>query len=136
MRYGRWLIVVSVVAMVAVTEAAALAAAELAPQTRSDGGVKVTVAPRSISPAADPWEFEVTLETHSVTLDQDLTRASVLVDAQGNRHAPIGWEGDPPGGHHRKGVLRFKALPELPPAIELRIGGVGSVDRVFRWQLQ
>ncbi len=122
--------------LVAALSASALAAAALAPQTRNEGGVRVTVAPRGISPAADPWEFEVTLETHSVTLDQDLTRASVLVDAQENRYAPIAWEGDPPGGHHRKGVLRFKALPELPPALELRIGGVGGVERVFRWRIE
>ncbi len=32
-----------------------------------------------------------------------------------------------------KGILRFKALPELPSAIELQIAGVGGVaTRAFR----
>lgn len=136
MRDTKWLIVVLVVTLVAAIGTGAMGATGLAPQTRSEGGVKVTVAPKNISPNLTAWEFEVTLDTHTVALDQDLTRASVLVDAQGNRHGPTAWEGDPPGGHHRKGILRFKALPELPSAIELRIGGVGNVDRVFRWQLK
>lgn len=136
MRYGRWLSVFSMVTLVAATEATALAATELAPQTRSEGGVSVTVAPRNIPSGTGAWEFELTFDTHTVALDQDLTHSSVLVDAQGKRHAPTGWQGDPPGGHHRKGVLRFKALSELPSAIELRIEGVGGVQRVFRWQLK
>lgn len=134
MKQGRWLIVFFVVTLVAATEATALAATELAPQTRNEGGVRVRVAPRDLTPGV--WEFELTFDTHTVALDQDLARSSVLLDAQGNRYAPTGWEGDPPGGHHRKGVLRFKALSELPAAIELRIEGVGGVQRVFRWQLK
>lgn len=26
-----------------------------------------------------------------------------------NRYSAMGWDGDAPGGHHRKGMLRFKA---------------------------
>ncbi len=109
----------------------------LAPQTRSEGGVQVKVTPKNITVAADTWDFEIALNTHSVALDQDLVKTTVLVDAQGKQYLPIAWEGDPPGGHHRSGVLRFKPLAELPSALELRINGVGGVDaRAFRWQLQ
>jgi hypothetical protein len=109
----------------------------LAPQTRSEGGVQVKVTPKNITVAADTWDFEVALNTHSVALDQDLAKTTVMVDAQGKQYLPIAWNGDPPGGHHRSGVLRFKALAALPPSLELRINGIGGVDaRVFRWQLR
>jgi hypothetical protein len=109
----------------------------LASQTRSEGGVRVKVTPKNITVAADTWDFEVALNTHSVALDQDLAKTTVLVDAQGKEYLPMAWEGDPPGGHHRGGVLRFKPLAVLPSSLELRINGVGGIDaRVFRWQLQ
>lgn len=109
----------------------------LAPQTRSEGGVQVKVTPKNITVAADTWDFEVALNTHSVALDQDLVKTTVLVDPQGKQYLPIAWDGDPPGGHHRSGVLRFKALAVLPSSLELRISGVGGIDaRVFRWQLR
>lgn len=109
----------------------------LTPQTRSEGGVQVKVTPKNITVPAETWDFEVALNTHSVALDQDLARTTVLVDAQGKQYLPIAWEGDPPGGHHRSGVLRFKPLAVLPSSLELRIKSVGGVDaRVFHWQLR
>jgi hypothetical protein len=109
----------------------------LAEQTNKEGGVRVKVTPRRISAEASTWDFEIVLDTHTSDLSQDLARSSVLIDTQGKPHAPIGWEGDPPGGHHRKGILRFKPLTGSTQTLELRITGVGGVDvRVFRWQLQ
>ena len=109
----------------------------LAPQTRSEGGVQVKVTPGNITVGAETWDFEVALNTHSVALDQDLAKITVMVDAQGKQYHPIAWDGDPPGGHHRKGVVRFKPPGKLPPSLELRISGIGGVDaRVFHWQLQ
>jgi hypothetical protein len=106
-----------------------------AAQTNREGGVTVTVVPRSLEPGATSWDFEVSLETHTQSLSQDLTVAALLIDSQGKSHAPVSWEGDPPGGHHRRGLLRFRPLPGNPPAVELRINGIGGVDsRVFRWQ--
>ena len=47
------------------------------------------------------------------------------------------WEGAPPGGHHRKGSLRFKALTPQPTSVELQIHLTGEdVPRSFLWNLK
>jgi len=108
-----------------------------AAQTNREGGVTVKVTPRNLAPDAASWDFEITLETHTQALNQDLTRSAVLIDAAGKSHPAVGWEGDPPGGHHRRGVLRFKPLPGKQAAVELRVTGIGGVEvRKFRWQLE
>ena len=77
------------------------------------------------------------LDTHSQDLSDDLLKTAVLVDAQGGRHAPLAWQGAPPGGHHREGVLRFKGLGALPDAIELQIRRPGeAAPRAFLWKLK
>ena len=107
----------------------------LAAQVNRDGNVTVTVAPRSLSASERSWDFDVTLETHVQALDQDLAKVAALIDTQGKPHAPIGWEGDPPGGHHRRGVLRFRPLADDSSVVVLRVRGIGGVDaRDFRWQ--
>ena len=109
---------------------------ELETLTNSDGAVTVKVTPMNISPEAESWDFGVVLSTHSVALDQDMRRAVVLMDAAGAPRQPLSWEGDPPGGHHRKGVLRFQPLAGIPEYLDLRIKSIGGVsERVFRWRL-
>jgi len=97
--------------------------------------VTVEVTPLDLSPQSAEWKFNISLNTHSGSLDQDLTNVAVLVDDRGKEYKPIGWEGSPPGGHHRNGTLAFKAVTPAPKSIELRISGVGGVDRNFTWQL-
>jgi hypothetical protein len=111
-------------------------AAELAPaaQTSSQGGVKITVEPRGFPRGAKTWDFAITLETHTQPLDDDLVSASTLL-ADGKPYRPLGWEGPAPGGHHRKGVLRFDAVTPLPQLVELQIRRTGEASpRIFRWQ--
>ena len=113
------------------------AAAELAQQSSQAGGVSISVKPTEVSAAATAWLFEVTLTIHSGDLGDDLARTATIVDAAGKRYPAVGWEGDPPGGHHRKGVLRFKALSPRPDALELRILRQGeTAPRTFRWKLK
>lgn len=113
----------------------ASAIAAPAVQTSNVGGVTVTVLPRSLGAAARYWEFEVTLETHVRPLAEDIAAAARLIDARGQPHAPLGWNGDPPGGHHRRGVLRFKPLADNPATVVLEIREVGAVAvRTFRWR--
>jgi hypothetical protein len=124
-------------ASAALFASSAATAAELGPRTTSVSGVTVKVTPKRIAPDAAAWEFAVVLDTHSQDLSDDLAKNSVLVDAQGVRHAPLAWDGAPPGGHHRAGVLRFKGLGTLPDAIELQIRRLGEpAPRAFRWNLK
>lgn len=108
----------------------------LSPQINKEGGVIVKVTPRRLASGAETWEFEIVFDTHTVALAGDPARFSALIDEQGQPQFPIHWEGDPPGGHHRKGILRFKPTPGRSGGIELRIDGVGGVPtRLFRWRL-
>ncbi|MBI3994560.1 MAG: hypothetical protein HY349_01155 [Nitrospirae bacterium] len=135
-----WMLLPAAVAFAFATGVGAGHAAQvdsgLSPQFNKEGGVIVKVTPRPPAPGAETWEFEVVFDTHTVALAGDPARFSALVDAQGRTHSPLPWEGDPPGGHHRKGVLRFKPPPMRDGMIELRIDGVGGVPtRAFRWRL-
>ena len=112
-------------------------AADLAQQSSANGGVAIAVKPIEISAKAASWSFQVTLTTHSQELNDDLVRTADIVDGAGKKASPTTWEGDAPGGHHRKGVLRFKALTPPPEAIELQIQRPGeSGPRKFNWKLK
>src|SRR3989338_7325602 len=117
---------------------AASNAAELgyAPQVSNEREIKVTATLQNIPSEAKTWDFEVTLETHTKALGDDLTKSSVLI-ADGKQYLPVGWEGAPPGGHHRKGLLRFKAIAPQPRSMELQIRLAGdTAQRSFKWLLK
>jgi hypothetical protein len=108
------------------------AAAQLAAQKSSQGGVTVAVTPAEI--ADKLWSFKVVLDTHSQDLSDDLLKSAVLVDARGGEVAPVAWEGAAPGGHHREGLLKFEAIAPRPAALELRIQRPNEAKpRIFRW---
>lgn len=102
-------------------------------QTNDDGPVAITVVPIDIRNNS-AWRFEITLDTHSGELNQNLIEAVVLIDINGNEYKPNAWIGDPPGGHHRKGVLEFEPIFPSPKIILLKIRGIGGVqERNFAW---
>ncbi len=112
-------------------------AADLETRTSREGPVTVKVTPKNISAGAKSWDFEISLNTHSVPLDQDMTLAAVLIEDSGKPQAPKAWDGDPPGGHHRKGTLKFQPPVAMPKQIELQVKGIGGINqRVFRWSLK
>lgn len=114
----------------------ASSAAGLVARTSDAGDVRVVVTPKPVGPSATVWEFEIVMDTHTKPLNEDLAQMAVLVDDAGRRYALIAWQGDPPGGHHRKGTLRFPLPAGNPKAVELRITGVGGAsERIFRWEL-
>lgn len=100
------------------------------------GMVMVTATPLDVSPSAKEWRFSVRLNTHVSPLTQDLATVSTLSGNKGTAEAPTAWQGDPPGGHHRRGVLVFRAISPMPGSITLTIRQVGSVaERSFTWKL-
>ena len=106
-------------------------------QTSSARGVTVKVTPQNVAGDAKMWDFAVVLDTHSADLNDDLVKSSLLLDGAGGRYAPAAWDGAPPGGHHREGVLRFKPISPRPQSIELQITRAGEdAPRSFRWQLK
>jgi hypothetical protein len=114
---------------------AAAAAGALPAQSSSVSGVTVKATPQTLT--GPVWEFELVFDTHTQDLKDDPAKAASLHAAGGAGAAPLAWQGDPPGGHHRKGVLRFKALTPNPAALELRLQRAGeSSPRVFRWQVK
>ena len=108
----------------------------LAAVTNDAAGVRVVVKPTAVAAGA-AWEFEIVMDTHTKPLDDDLTKTAVLVDGEGRRYTPLAWQGDKPGGHHRKGILRFPAPPEQVKSFELQIQGLGTAGkRVFQWTMK
>jgi len=111
-------------------------AADFATRSNDAGGVRVVVTPKAIIAKAD-WEFTVTMDTHTKPLDDDLTKTAVLVDDGGRKYMPLSWQGDKPGGHHRKGVLRFPPPAEQIKSFELQIQGLGGESkRTFQWTMK
>jgi hypothetical protein len=112
-------------------------AAQGALPARSDnaGGVNVVIKPKAVAPGA-AWTFDVIMDTHVKPLDTDLAKSAVLV-VSGARLTPTSWQGDGPGGHHRKGVLSFPAPNGPATSFIVELFGVGGVaTRTFNWTAQ
>lgn len=104
-------------------------------QASNDNGVRVTVTPKTLA-QNQTAEFEVSLNTHSVELSQDLTAVAELRDDQGRTYTPSRWDGAPPGGHHRRGTLIFPALKGPVRSVTLIIRDVAKVpERTFNWKV-
>ena len=115
----------------------AVAASHLATRTSSARSVAVKVTPQNVAGDTKTWSFAIVLDTHSAELNDDLVKSSLLLDSAGGRFTPVAWDGAPPGGHHREGVLRFKPVSPQPQSIELQITRTGEdAPRSFRWQLK
>jgi len=79
-------------------------------------------------------KFEISVDTHSGSLDFDLTKISFLEDDKGNQYKPITWQGPDPGGHHLSGILIFPKLNRQVKNIKLTIQDASP--RVFEWSLK
>jgi len=107
-----------------------------APQISNEREIKVTATLQKIPNEAKTWDFEVVMETHTKALNDDMAKSSALI-ADGKQYLPLGWEGAPPGGHHRKGKLHFKAVAPPPAAMELQIRlAEDPSPRSFKWLLK
>jgi hypothetical protein len=105
-------------------------------QTNDESAVRVDVKPVQLVPGK-PAIFQISLNTHSVSLTYDMVQVSSLQDGQGKVYQAKDWKGSSPGGHHRRGVLEFPELQGNPQTIKLIIRGVADVPtRVFEWKLE
>ena len=110
-------------------------AAPLAMQSSTVSGVTIKATPTAVT--GERWSFEIELETHSGDLSDDLVKSASLAADDGAALSPLDWRGDPPGGHHRKGTLEFRAVGPPSAHIELKILRAGEpAPRVFGWQLR
>lgn len=108
----------------------------LTTQTNSEGSVTVKVTPENISEDKKIWQFQIVLDTHTGSLDEDLTKSPVLIGDQ-EELQPAAWEGAPPGGHHREGLLTFESFSQTPKSVTLILRNVGGVaERSFSWSLK
>lgn len=95
------------------------------------GAVAVTATPAQLD--ASGAAFTVSLDTHSGSLDADLSATSTL-QVDGRPWVPAGWDGDPATGHHRKGTLRFTPGGPLAGTVTLTIGGLQQ-PASFTWDV-
>ena len=83
-----------------------------------------------------PVKIKIALNTHHGSLDYDLTKIATLICDRGNEHQPLGWEGSPPGGHHRRGELIFPKFNHKVTHMKLVLKGIYDVpERVFEWTI-
>ena len=107
---------------------------DLSAKINSENLVSIEAKPNDFS-LDKPIRFDVSINTHQSSLDFDLTKISYLQDGEGNIYQPLSWEGSPPGGHHRSGILIFPGLSEKTKFIKLIIKNVNNVpERVFKWE--
>ncbi len=105
-------------------------------KSNRENKVRVDVRPVKLNPG-EPARFKVTMSTHSVNLSQDMVVAAICRDDQGREYRPVSWQGSPPGGHHRQGILEFPALEGNPNGVTLVIKNIANVpERNFEWKLE
>lgn len=93
----------------------------LAPRTVNAGSVEVTITPVRVDDSGAA--FQIKFDTHSGDLGLDVPAASRLV-VDGKEWGGANWVGDPPGGHHRQGELRFKAGGRAQGEVRLTLSGL------------
>lgn len=91
------------------------------PQPIAQSEVEVTIEPKQLVVGKE-MVFEVSLDTHTVELDEEMTRVVRVTDELGRDYEVISWSGDK-GGHHVSGELRVAALQKGAGRIKLEIGG-------------
>ena len=103
----------------------------LAARTISAGAVEVSLQPLRLDTSGAV--FAVNLDTHSADLTVDIAAAARLA-VDGTDWGAATWTGDPPGGHHRQGELRFRSGGPARGQVRMTISGLpGPV--VATWSL-
>lgn len=105
-------------------------------KTSRENMVTVEVKPMKVVPGQIA-KFKISMNTHSKELNHDMVTTVVLTDNEGREYHPQKWDGSPPGGHHREGVLLFPKLHNDVKTVRLVIKNIASVPtRSFEWQIK
>lgn len=105
-------------------------------QTATIGIVTYKVTPKNLSRSSISWDFEIVLDTHTGSLDQDLVQRVRLSDDKAREYQATKWEGDPPGGHHREGTIQFKSGSDVK-SITLKINpGKNMEEKSLTWEIK
>jgi len=99
-------------------------------QSQVGGEVEVTVVPKQLT-VGEEMIFEVTLNTHTVELDEDMTEIIKVSDSFGRDYRVVSWSGGK-GGHHLSGELRVEELQKRAERIKLTIGGKIGVTKSIK----
>ncbi len=103
-------------------------------QNSSAGNVTIEITPQDLS-AGKPAKFDISFDTHSVSLDFEVSKIAELFDSQNNKYADSLWEGTAPGGHHRSGTLTFIKPLAATGEVTLVLQNIAGVsERKFKWQ--
>jgi len=104
-------------------------------QFNDQAAVRVEVTPLNLNdPSAATLDFQITMDTHSVDLNYDLTKIATLNSDAGEEVKPVKWDGPGGGGHHVSGVLSFPPSRERGPSVTLVLRGIADVpERTFVW---
>lgn len=129
---SKWLILIAFMVPIGV----ALDAAAFETKSSRENGVNVDVTPMEFAPGK-PARFQIRISTHSGDLSQDMVEVSMLRDDKGREYRPVRWEGSPPGGHHRRGVLEFPSFEGTSKKITLIVRDIANVpERLFEWKIK
>ncbi|HLE49698.1 MAG TPA: hypothetical protein VI791_00955 [Patescibacteria group bacterium] len=107
----------------------------LSAQENSGGEVDIKATPLILKAGEKP-QFEIEFNTHSVELDFDISQIASLTDEKLNAYTSSTWEGSPPGGHHRKGILTFSSPLKSTSSVNLILRDIsGIAARQFSWTI-
>ena len=105
------------------------------------GAIIIEITPLNLDSAADTFEFDIVMTTHSIDLSMDLATLSTLTTDTGVSVDAALWDA-PLGGHHVEGKLIFpsakdgKSILEGATKLTLTIVNVDAPSRVFEWELK
>jgi hypothetical protein len=109
-------------------------------RTDSQGAVEFVVTPLNLTTPGASLDFDVAMNTHSVSVSWDLAAQSVLKTDAGLEVKGLSWPVG--GGHHYDGTLTFpaqtadgKALLDGARTLTLTIRDTDVPERVFTWSL-
>lgn len=105
-------------------------------KSNRENRVRVDVVPVQLV-SGKPAQFEVRMNTHSGDIGQDMVSVCALKDDNDREYQPVSWDGSPPGGHHRSGILEFPSIDGNTESVTLVIRNIANVpERIFTWKLE